>query len=155
MVLRIEIPSWRRCNHGNGPQFYTAVGIEDDNAPWSEIERVSYYLAPPTNNTPGMDLFRSVTRNLLPVMQDQTDDQFLMSGVDSITFQYYNGTAWQDTWDSTLVDSATGLTNNLPSAIKLDLQLHDDSSTAGTPAPVELVVPIMVLARTNVTEVIE
>ena len=142
-------------NHGNGPQFYTAVGIIDDNAPWGEIERVSYSLASPTNNTPGMDLYRSVTRNLLPMLQDQTDDQFLMSGVDTITFRYYNGTTWQDTWDSTQADSVTGLTNNLPSAIKLELQLHNDNFSAGLPAPVELVVPIMVLARTNVTAAIE
>jgi len=136
-------------NRQNGPQFYTAVGIVDDNAPWGEIERVSYYLATPTNNTPGMDLIRSVARNLLPVTQDQTDDQFLMSGVDAITFQYYNGTAWQDTWDSTQVDSMTGLTNNLPSAIKVELQLHNENYALGTPAPLELVVPITVLARTN------
>ena len=133
----------------NGPQFFTAVGIVDDNAPWGEIERVSYYLANPTNDTPGQDLFRSVARNLLPVSQDQTDDQFLLSGVEAITFQYYNGTAWQDTWDSTTLDSATGLTNNLPSAIKLQLQLHSENYALGMPAPVELVVPVMVLARTN------
>lgn len=142
-------------NQGNGPQFYTAVGIVDDNAPWGEVECVSYYLALPTNNTPGMDLFRSVTRNLLPVTQAQTDDQFLMSGVDAINFEYYDGNAWQNTWDSTQVDPATGLTNNLPTAIKLELQLHNDNNAAGTPAPVELVVPIMVVARTNVTATIE
>jgi len=142
-------------NRQGSPQFYTAVGIVDDNAPWGEIERVSYYLAQPTNNTPGLDLIRSVARNLLPVMQDETEDQFLMSGVEAITFQYYNGTSWQDTWDSTQADSATGLTNNLPSAIKLELQLHDENYAAGTPAPVELIVPVVVLARTNVTEVVE
>jgi type II secretion system protein J len=142
-------------NRQNGPQFYTAVGIVDDNAPWGEVERVSYYLASPTNNAPGLDLFRSVARNLLPVMQDQTDDQFLMGGVDRIAFQFYNGAAWQDTWDSTQVDSATGLTNNLPHAIKLELQLHNETFAVGTPAPVELVVPLMVLAKTNVTEAIE
>ena len=142
-------------NRQSGPQFYTAVGIVDDNAPWGDIERVSYCLAPPTNNTPGMDLFRFVTRNLLPVMQDVTEDQFLMSGVDAITFQYYDGTAWQDTWDSTQVNSVTGLTNNLPSAIKLELQLHDENYAFGTPAPVELIVPVTVLARTNLTESIE
>jgi type II secretion system protein J len=133
----------------NGPLFYTAVGIVDDIAPWGETERVSYYLATPTNNTPGMDLFRSVARNLLPLTQDQTDDQFLMSGVEAITFQYYNGTAWQDTWDSTQVDSVSGLTNNLPTAVKLQLQMHTEHTSFGTPAPVELVVPITVLARTN------
>src|SRR6185436_6442719 len=50
-------------NRQSGPQFYTTVGIVDDNAPWSEVERVSYFLAPATNNTPGMDLHRSVARN--------------------------------------------------------------------------------------------
>jgi type II secretion system protein J len=138
----------------NGPQFYTAVGIVDDNAPWGEIERVSYHLAPPTNKAPGMDLIRSVARNLLPVAQDQTEDQFLMSGVDAINFQYYSGTAWQDTWDSTQMDTMTGLTNNLPSAIKVELQLHSENYSLGTPAPVELVVPITVLARTNATAAI-
>ncbi len=142
-------------DRGNGPQFYTAVAVVDDNAPWGEIERVSYYLAQPTNNTPGMDLHRSVTRNLLPVMQSDAEDQFLMSGVDSIKFEYYDGNDWQDTWDSTQTDSATGLANNLPSAIKVELQLHPESNVNGVPAPVEFVVPLMVMARTNTTATIE
>ncbi len=142
-------------NRGNGPEFYTALGIVDDTAPWGEIERVSYRLVTPTNNAPGMDLVRSTARNLLPTMQDQAQDQFLMSGVEAITFQYYDGNAWKDTWDSTQVDSATGLANNLPRAIKLDLELYNENPGLGTPAPVELIVPLMVLARTNVTEVIE
>ena len=142
-------------NHSSGPQFYTAVGLVDDNATWGEIERVSYFLAAATNSTPGMDLYRSVARNHLPLIQDETSDQFLMSGVDAIAFQYYDGNAWKDTWDSTLADTATGLTNNLPRAIKLALQLHNEKQSLGTPAPVELIVAVMVLARTNLTAVIE
>lgn len=142
-------------NHGNGPQFYTAVGSVDDTAPWGEVERVTYFLAPPTNNTMGMDLYRSVSRNLLPLNQDQTDDQFMMSGVKAITFQYYDGNAWKDTWDSTLPDTTTGLTNILPRAIKLQLELYNDNVAMGAPAPVEMVVPILVQARTNVTATIE
>ena len=141
-------------NRQSSPQFFTAVGVVDDNAPWGEIERISYYLTSPTNNTPGQDLFRSVARNLLPVMQDQTDDQFLLSGVETINFQYFNGTTWQDTWDSTAVDTMTGLTNNLPSAIKVQLQLYNDNPSLGLPAPVELVVPIIVLAQTNASAAI-
>ncbi len=142
-------------NRQNGPQFYTAVGLVDDNAPWGEVERVSYHLATATNNTSGMDLYRSVTRNLLPLIQDETADQFLMSGVESMAFQYYDGNAWKDTWDSTQADTTTGLTNNLPRAIKLELQIYNDNRSYGTPAPVELIVPVMVQARTNVAEVIE
>lgn len=136
-------------NRQSGPQFFTAVGIVDETNPWGDIARVGYYLAPATNNTPGMDLFRAVARNLLPATQDETDDQFLMNGVDTVNFQYFDGTSWQDTWDSTLADTATGLSNNLPAAIKVQLQLHNENPRAGTPAPLELVVPIMVLARTN------
>jgi general secretion pathway protein J len=135
----------------SGPQFYTATGIVDDSGPWSEIRRVSYYLAAPTNDAPGLDLYRSVARNLLPVTQDESDDQYLMSGVESVEFQYHDGNAWQDTWDSTQVDAATGLTNNLPRAIKLELQLYQENRSFGAPAPVLLIVPVVVLARTNTT----
>ena len=77
-----------------------------------------------------------------------------MSGVESIEFQYYDGNAWKDTWDSTETDTTTGLTNNLPRAIKMDLQLYNQNPSSGVPAPVELIVPILVLARTNlVTEI--
>lgn len=145
----------RSLNRGNGPEFYTAVGVVDERASWGEIERVTYHLAPPTNNAPGMDLMRSVTRNLLPVTQEQNEDQFLMGGVQAITFKYFDGNDWKDTWDSTLVDSATGLSNNLPSAIKVELQLYTETESFGTPAPVELIVPVPVLARTNVTATIE
>jgi type II secretion system protein J len=138
-----------RMGQQTGPQFYTTAGVVNQYQPFAEIERVSYFLAAPTNDAPGMDLFRSVTRNLLPVTPETTDDQFLMSGVDAITFQYYDGNNWKDTWDSTQADPATGLTNGLPRAIKMALALHLESQTLGTPAPVELIVPIPVLQRTN------
>jgi len=137
-------------SRATGPQFYTSVGIVSDDHTYGEIERVAYFLAASTNDAAGQDLFRTVSRNLLPVTQDVTDDQFLMGGVDTITFQYYDGNNWKDTWDSTTADSVTGLTNNLPRAIKLSLALHTEVQTLGTPAPVELIVPILVLARTNV-----
>ena len=138
-------------NRANGPQFYTAVGVVSDYQPWGEIQRVSYFLAAPTNDAAGMDLFRSVTRNLLPMAQEPAEDQFLMSGVDTITFQYYDGNNWKDTWDSTQADTVTGLTNNLPRAIKLALALHTENQSFGTPAPVELIVPLPMLQRTNFT----
>ena len=141
-------------NHQAGPQFYTAVGMVDDNQPWGEIERVSYFLAAATNQTPGQDLYRAVTRNLLPVLQDETQDQFLMSGVEAIAFQYYDGNAWKDSWDSTQADTTTGLTNNLPRAIKVDLLLYNENRSFGLTEPVELIVPVMVMQRTNFTTLV-
>ena len=138
-------------NNQTGPQFYTAAGIVDDSVPWGEIERVSYSLRTATNQTPGQDLYRSVARNLLPALQDETQDQFLMGGVESLKWQFYDGNAWKDTWDSTQADTTTGLSNNLPRAIKLDLLLYNENRSYGVAEPVELIVPVMVVQRTNFT----
>jgi len=129
------------------PEFYTAVGIIDDTVPWGEIEKVSYYLADPTNNTPGKDLIRTVTRNLLPTLQEEPLDQWLMSGVQDIAFYFYDGTQWLDYWDSTTQ------TNALPPAIKVQLQLAAEDAAQGPEAMklIELVVPLMGQARTNQT----
>jgi type II secretion system protein J len=129
------------------PEFYTAVGIIDDTAPWAEVEKVSYHLADPTNNTAGKDLFRTVTRNLLPTLQEEPLDQWLMSGVRDIAFYFYDGNQWRDYWDSTTE------TNALPAAIKVALQLAAEDPARATDAEtvIELVVPLVVQARTNQT----
>jgi general secretion pathway protein J len=136
-------------------EFYTSTAIVDDNSPWGEVQKVSYLLVNPTNQTLGKDLVRSITRNLLPpetTSDDQSFQQWLMSGVESLTFLYYDGTQWIDSWDSTQPDTTTGLTNNLPKAIKVQIQLaSEESNIRRKPTPVELVVPIVVQARTNQT----
>jgi general secretion pathway protein J len=128
------------------PEFCTSVGIIDDYSPWAEVEKVRYYLAESTNNTAGKDLIRSVTRNLLPTMQEQPVDQWMMSGVQRIFFYYYDGNQWQDAWDSTAVE-----TNKLPLAIKVEIQLTAQETERWQRAPIELVVPVMVQQTTNQT----
>jgi prepilin-type N-terminal cleavage/methylation domain-containing protein len=134
----------------SSPDFYTATAVLDDTYPWAEIQRVSYFLANPTNQTVGRDLFRSVSRNLLPVLEETPEEQWMMSGVQSILFYFYDGQQWRDTWDSTTE------TNALPGAIKVAIQLAsaDGIPTSGpsAPAPIELVVPILVRAGTNQTQ---
>src|SRR5438132_197482 len=103
----------------------------------------------------GKDLVRTVARNLLPPTADeQPAQQWLMSGVQGMTFYYYDGTQWRDSWDSTTTDPTTGLTNNLPKAIKVLIQLAapETGRALSAPAPVELVVPVVVQARTNRTQ---
>jgi prepilin-type N-terminal cleavage/methylation domain-containing protein len=135
----------------SSPVFYTSTGVIDLNSPFADVQKVSYFLAPSTNNTPGMDLYRAVTRNLLPVLTEESVDQFLMSGVEEINFFFYDGNGWVDTWDSTTPDSATGLTNSLPQAIKVQIQLTGDQPTSTAGAPVEIVVPLLVQVSTNQT----
>ena len=133
------------------PNFYTATGIDDETSPFAEIQKVSYLLTDSTNRTGGKDLVRSVTRNLLPSLQEQPVQQSLMSGVQMMIFLYYDGTQWRNTWDSTIADTKTGLTNTLPQAIKVQLALASERTGRLAPAPIELIVPVVVQGRTNAT----
>lgn len=133
-----------------GPFFYTASGTVSDTASWSEIQKIAYYLTPATNGGPGMELVRAVTRNLLPVMQEEYSDQHLLSGVENLTFQYYNGTAWVDTWDSATTTATSTTTNTLPQGIRVQLTLAAGAGKSAT-APIEMVVPVCVQVSTNST----
>ena len=135
----------------SSPDFYTTTGVVDNTSPFAEVQRVSYFLTTPTNDATGMDLYRSVTRNLLPVLTEDPANQFLMGGVQEIYFYFYDGTEWRDTWDSTTPDQATGLTNNLPQAVKVQIQLASERQSRLQGAPVEIVVPLLVSASTNQT----
>jgi hypothetical protein len=138
----------------SSPNFYTTSGVIDETSPFAEVQRVSYLLVASTNGAFGQDLVRSVTRNLLPSLQDQPEQEWLMSGVQALTFLYLDGAQWKDSWDSTVENTTTGLSNSLPAAVKVQLQLATENSRGRSrELPVELVVPIVVQARTNQTQV--
>jgi type II secretion system protein J len=139
----------------SSPNFYTASGLIDDTSPWADVQRVTYALVSSTDRTAsGRDLVRATTRNLLPVFnEDQPVQEWMMSGVQDLRFTYYDGNQWRDSWDSTTTDLSTGRTNVLPQAIKVQIRLAPPES--GAPrldAPIELVVPIVVQSRTNLTQ---
>lgn len=140
----------------SSPNFYTASGVIDETSPFAEVQRVSYLLTASTNRAGGKDLIRSVSRNLLPSLQDQTEQEWLMTGVQTLTFLYLDGAQWKDSWDSTIENTATGVSNGLPAAVKVQLQLATENSGSSRgqsrEVPIELIVPIVVQARTNQTQ---
>jgi type II secretion system protein J len=126
-------------------EFYTATGALGANAPWADIQRVTYELKNSTAAAGQRDLYRSVTRNLLSISATpDVTDQLLLSGVDNVKFSCYDGTQWQSTWDTS---DATSLNTNLPLAVRVDIQMNGGGNA--NPAPIELVVPIDSVARTN------
>jgi len=125
-----------------GPSFYTATGALNDASPWPELRKVTYFLMPATNDTPGRQLVRSSTRNLLPVLTEEYEDQTLLNGVEELTFEFYNGTQWASTWDSSTT------TNGLPSGIRASLTLVNAAGVADL-EPIELIVPIFAQGGTN------
>jgi type II secretion system protein J len=127
-------------------EMYTATGELSASEPWGDIQRVTYELRPPTNpNMPGSDLIRSVTRNLLAVATPDVEDEWMMGGVQSLTISCYDGSQWWPNWDTTGITSSN---TNLPTAVKVDIQFAGNNAAA----PIEMVVPIDCVARTNRTE---
>jgi len=123
-------------------EMFTTTGQLGDKQPWGDLQRVTYELRDPsTRNASGKDLFRSVTRNLLSSTPATPDDQWMMSGVQSISFSCYDGVQWWNTWDTTGLTSAN---TNLPVAVRVDIQ-----PVGNQMAPIEMVVPIDSVARTN------
>ncbi len=128
------------------PEFYTATGIVSDRAPWPDVLKVAYYLVEPTNNVPGKDLVRVVWRNLLPLVSEEPEAQWLMSGVQNVQFLFFDGAQWTSTWDSTTHDPP------LPSAIKVQVELANgrfEFVRGEETWPIELVVPVTVQVRSN------
>jgi type II secretion system protein J len=126
-------------------EMFTATGGLGENQPWGEIQKVTYELKDSAvRNTPGRDLIRSITRNLLTATTPDVEDQLMMSGVQSVEFSCFDGSQWSDTWDTTGLTSAN---TNLPVAVRVRIQLADDSDKDAQ--PVEILVPVDSQSRSN------
>lgn len=128
------------------PDIFTSSGVFDETEPWGEVQKVAYFLAQPTNNVLGKDLIRAITHNLLPVTTDEPVRQWLMSGVEKVILQYHDGSVWMDNWDSTIA-------TNLPKAIKVEITLLQNVASRTAPAPIAIIVPVMVQSTTNTTAI--
>lgn len=126
---------------GFGLQFCTTTGIVKDSAPWGDIQEVVYQLKDPTvrnSTTGGRDLVRSITRNLLATSAPDYQDQVLLSNVKSVDFFCFDGSQWRDNWDTTMSDT------NLPSAVRVRIQMASPTGDSANNTATEMVVPLMI-----------
>ena len=124
-------------------ELFTASAASSDRAPWADIQRVTYELKTPVSRAmAGQDLYRSVVRNLLPLTTPDVTDQLMLNGVESVKFSCYDGAQWNEVWDTT---DSTSLHTNLPLAVKVDIQMAGRADAG----PIEIVVPIDAVSRTN------
>ncbi len=130
---------------GAGLDFFTATGRLSDNTPWGDLQEVLYELkAPSDRDQAGMDLVRCVNRNLLATTIVTPDIQTLLSHVETVQFDCYDGMQWRTTWDTSAGDT------NLPTAIRIRIQLTAKSGEdLSKQAPLEMLVPLETVTRTN------
>jgi type II secretion system protein J len=126
-------------------EFCTTTGALLENQPWGEVQRVTYALRQPGDRSAaGMDLIRSVTRNLLSSTTPQPEDQWMMGGIERVEYYCFDGSQWRNTWDTSQTDT------NLPSAIRVRLQMAGSRGSAAD-SPVEILVLVDAQSRTNQT----
>ncbi len=124
-------------------EMHTASGLLNETDPWGDIQRVLYSLESPDGSRTGARasdyvLTRSVTRNLLASTEEEPETEQLIEGVQSLEFYYYDGDAWQESWDTTAME------NEMPRAVKVTILLSPDAATNREVPPIELVVPVTV-----------
>lgn len=106
-----------RGHNGDDLTFYTTSDGPEHVAGDGEIKMVELtILVPP--GTGDHVLVRRVTRNLLAPQSVVPDDEVICRHVASFNLRYYDGTDWQDSWDS------TQQTNELPVAVEVTLELE-------------------------------
>ena len=134
---------------GNGGlDFFTSTGILSDRAPWGDLQEVFYELkAPEDRNQAGMDLVRCANRNLLATTMQTPDLQSLLSHIETLQFECYDGTQWRDTWDTSAGDT------NLPVAVRITLKMTaKPGEDASKFEPFQMIVPLVSQTlRTNQT----
>jgi prepilin-type N-terminal cleavage/methylation domain-containing protein len=96
--------------------FY-CTGPESKASVQGDCKYVQYAVVPNATNASENDLVRYVTTNLLsPTLVDPTQET-ICRGVQSFSLSYFDGTNWNDTWDSSQQNNA------LPVAVQLTLVL--------------------------------
>ena len=142
-------PSTVMGGQNTGLDFFTTTGHLSDDEPWADVQEVNYQLMEATNHNGvyGMDLVRSVTRNLLATTSQMADVQRLAGNIESLEFAYFDGTQWQDTWDT-----STGLTG-LPTAVRVRVQpASSEGPTLRNVQPLEMIVVLGYAGVTNQTQ---
>jgi type II secretion system protein J len=110
---------------GDDLVFFSTADAADDVDANGEIKQIELTVEP-TPDGKDQQLVRRVTRNLLSETPVTPVEEVLCRGVYSFALQYYTGSEWQPTWDSTQED------NTIPAAVQVTLQLQRANNSGGT-----------------------
>ena len=110
-----------RGHEADDLQFYSTAESPQHVDANGEVKHIEYTVEQPVGGNDYV-LVRRVIRNLLPPsVQPAPDEEIICRGVNSFTIQYYDGSNWNSTWDSTAEN------NELPAAVQVILELQETS----------------------------
>lgn len=121
-----------RGNDGDDLVFFSTAAspLHPDGAN-GDIKQIEYTVVQAPNSTDFM-LVRNTTNNLLDPQPELPDQEVLCRHVYGFNLRYWDGTQWEDNFDSTQQSGV--LINTLPIAIEVTLSLDTQEKNAdGTP----------------------
>jgi type II secretory pathway pseudopilin PulG len=127
----------------SGMSFYT-TGPEPKAAIQGDVRYVEFALTLQSDNR--LALVRRVDPNLLAGQATtQLPQEVLVAGARAVSFQYYDGSGWRDSWDSTSADT----NNTLPYAVKMTLTL-EPARSEGSPRVLTRIATVWCAAKTAI-----
>lgn len=130
--------------------FYSAGAAPSVDPPMGDTQKIQYSLidAALFGLPGGRVLVRAVWRNPLIDPEGEPEYRPLMTGVSALSFEYYAGGAWENEWDSDLIEEGEP---PLPEAVRVNAVLAAADGEAGTPrrsgedggAVMTLVIPLV------------
>jgi prepilin-type N-terminal cleavage/methylation domain-containing protein len=96
-------------------------GPEPKAALQGDAREVSFLLIKDPQGT-GQALVKRVTTNLLATTPTPDPDEVIARNVTSLEFSYFDGTAWNDTWDSTIAQLNAPI-NTIPFAVQITIEM--------------------------------
>lgn len=107
--------------------FYAATADVEPAVGTGDVSQIAYTceMASDTGGGEGLLLVRRVTANLLAPRTAEPRQEVLCRGLRALWLRYYDGSAWQDNWDSTTQD------NVLPQAVEVMIEWEPPPGAAG------------------------
>jgi len=128
---------------GNFPGYlkFMATTLRDsggeDTVPNNELQQVEYYIVTDPDSTDvrsGM-LVRATDTNVLAQTRVDPVEEQLLTGIESMDVEFYDGNSWQTSWTYTTEETT------LPKAIRVRIQPATAALGETKPVPIEVLVP--------------
>jgi len=108
--------------------FYSSSNNPLDGETGADIRKIELSIELPDGDTK-QALVRRVYTNLMPSKEPEPRVQVLVRDVRNFYLRYYDGTVWNDSWDS------TSLNNTLPCAVEVTLEVGLGDAQPGDDSP--------------------
>jgi hypothetical protein len=106
------------ASQGDTLSFYAAATDIEADTGVGDIKMVEFFCQP-ADDSSGNVIVRQVTTNLLALRTAEPIQETICRGVKAFTLRYFDGSAWQDVWDSTTQG------NVLPTAVEVTIELNE------------------------------